>query len=178
MNRLCLERIARRMLATVVLVASLCACSGPTHNANEAPNFVRTDLDHHRIELRQLRGKVVLVNFWASWCPPCREEMPAFVQWQREFGGQGFQVIGVAMDDSSTAARAAVTQMHLDYPVVMGDEELAKAYGGILGLPISFLIDRDGNIVRRFTGVNLPALRAGIVGLLANRSGRTVGRVN
>jgi len=162
---------ACRVLVMVLAVALLCACSERSQDA-KAANFVRVDFDNQRIELAQLRGKVVLVNFWASWCPPCLKEIPAFVQWQHEFGAREFQVIGISMDDSPAPARAMVTKLRVNYPVIMGDEELAKAYGGILGLPTSFLIDRDGRIVARFQGVNLPTLRTYIADLLAGHAGR------
>lgn len=113
---------------------------------HRAPSFSRTDLDHRQINLADYRGKVVLFNFWATWCGPCLTEMPRFVAWQREYGGQGLQVIGVSMDDDAQPVRAAYRKYRLNYPVVMGDEKVGELYGGILGLPVTFLIDAKGTI--------------------------------
>lgn len=117
-----------------------------------APEFIRTDLNHQRIDLAAYRGRVVLLNFWATWCVPCQIEMPRFVQWQRAYGSQGLQVIGVSMDDDATPVAALVRKRHVNYPVVMGDSALGTMYGGVLGLPVTFLIDRDGKIAAHYKG--------------------------
>jgi cytochrome c biogenesis protein CcmG, thiol:disulfide interchange protein DsbE len=110
-----------------------------------APDFSRTDLDRGEIRLEAYRGKVVLLNFWATWCEPCIAEIPRFAEWQRKYAGR-LQVLGVSMDDEEAPVRAACRKYGLNYPVVMGDEKLAELYGGVLGLPMSFLIDRNGRI--------------------------------
>lgn len=113
---------------------------------HRAPSFSRVDLDRRQINLADYHGKVVLLNFWATWCGPCLTEMPRFVAWQRGYGGQGLQVIGVSMDDDPQPVRTAYRKYRLNYPVVMGDEKLGELYGGILGLPVTFLIDAKGTI--------------------------------
>jgi thiol-disulfide isomerase/thioredoxin len=117
-----------------------------------APRFVRTDLDHKRLDLNSYRGKVVLLNFWATWCAPCQVEMPTFVGWQTKYGPQGLQIIGISMDDDPSLVRAAYRKLKLTYPVAMGDVKLGDLYGGVLGLPITFLIDRHGVIRGEFQG--------------------------
>jgi cytochrome c biogenesis protein CcmG, thiol:disulfide interchange protein DsbE len=117
-----------------------------------APNFSRMDLNHRKIELAAYRGKVVLLNFWATWCGPCLTEMPRFVEWQKQYGSQRFQVVGISMDDKSPPVRTAYSRLQLNYPVVMGDERLGAAYGGILGLPVTYLIDGGGRIRARYQG--------------------------
>lgn len=117
-----------------------------------APEFVRTDLNGHRVDLKALRGKVVLLNFWASWCGPCQVELPRFQSWQRTYGSAGLQVLTISMDDSDAPARSIVRKLHLDVPVVMGDDRLGREYGGILGLPVTFLINRDGTVAQRVEG--------------------------
>ena len=121
-----------------------------------APRFVRTDLSGRRVDLRQYRGKVVLLNFWATWCAPCQAELPRFGVWQKEYGEQGLVVLAVSMDDDVGPVRKAVRRLQLDFPVMMGDAKLGSAYGGVLGLPVTYLIDRDGRIVARFKGETDP----------------------
>jgi thiol-disulfide isomerase/thioredoxin len=110
------------------------------------------DLDHKRLDLNTYRGKVVLLNLWATWCAPCQVEMPSFVAWQKKYGPQGLQVIGISMDDDPALVRSMNGKLKLNYPVVMGDVKLGDLYGGVLGLPITFLIDRHGVIQAEFQG--------------------------
>ena len=110
----------------------------------KAPEFVRKDLNGNNLALRSLRGKVVLLNFWATWCAPCLVEMPVFAKWQEQYGPQGFQVIGISMDDNSAPVRRVLSKLKLNYPIAMGDAALGEHYGGVLGLPLTYLIDRKG----------------------------------
>jgi thiol-disulfide isomerase/thioredoxin len=123
--------------------AGAMARTPPAHRA--APDFSRPDLDHREVRLEAYRGKVVLLNFWATWCEPCIEEIPRFAEWQRKYAGR-LQVLGVSMDDEEAPVRTAYRKYGLNYPVVMGDEKLGEAYGRVLGLPMTFLIDPDGKI--------------------------------
>lgn len=127
------------------------AKQGP--RVHRAPNFSRETLDNQKFTLTSLRGKVVLLNFWASWCGPCRIEMPAFVDWQRKYGAQGLQIVGVSMDDEERDARKIYDADKLNYPVVMGDAKLGELYGGVLGLPVTYLIDRHGIVRYRHEGI-------------------------
>jgi peroxiredoxin len=117
-----------------------------------APAFSLQDLHGNLVSLEKDRGKVVLLNFWATWCGPCKVEMPQFMQWRREYGAQGLEVIGVSIDDSAPPARAFVQKLRLNYPVVMGNAKLGEQYGGVLGVPVTFLIDRTGMVRARFDG--------------------------
>ncbi len=135
-----------------------------------APGFVRSDLNGQRIDLRALRGKVVLLNFWASWCGPCQVELPAFQSWQTKYDSSGLQVITVAMDDDTGPVTAVVKKLQLRLPVVMGDDELGKMYGDILGLPITFLISRKGMLVERVEGAaDISTLETKVRMLLSER---------
>ncbi len=117
-----------------------------------APDFTRTDLAGESIALRAYRGKLVLLNFWATWCGPCLSEIPRFAAWQRRYGAAGLQILGVSMDDDPAPVRVAYQKFRLSYPVVMGDAQLGELFGGVLGLPFSYLIDPRGHIVDRFEG--------------------------
>jgi cytochrome c biogenesis protein CcmG/thiol:disulfide interchange protein DsbE len=117
-----------------------------------APTFVREDLNHQRIDLAAYRGRVVLLTFWATWCAPCQIEIPHFIEWQSRYGPNGFEIIGVSMDDDSPPVLSLSRKRKVNYPIIMGDEKLGMLYGGILGLPVTYLIDRDGNISAKFKG--------------------------
>jgi peroxiredoxin len=134
-----------------------------------APDFSRPGLDHRKIILSSYRGKVVLLNFWATWCAPCLTEMPTFVEWQKQYGSGNFQVIGISMDDAAPEVMATVSKLKLNYPVLMGDEYLGEAYGGVLGLPVTFLIDRDGKIEARYEGASLTRINSDIQKLLQSQ---------
>lgn len=135
-----------------------------------APVFTRRDLSGRLIHMRRLRGQVVLLNFWATWCAPCLNEMPAFDAWRRQFGAQGLAVIGISMDDDAAAARRMAERLKIEYPVAMGDARLAESYGRVLGLPKTFLIGRDGKVLAEFEGeTDLKALEAAVKAALERR---------
>jgi len=144
------------MACCVLLLASIGVGRGQQPASlvgRRAPEFSLPDLNHGQsVNLEQDRGKVVLLNFWATWCGPCKVEMPRFMQWQKQYGAQGFQVVGVSIDDSAAPARAFADKLHLNYPVVMGNAKLGERYGGVLGAPVTFLIDRAGIVRARFDG--------------------------
>ena len=117
-----------------------------------APDFALPLIDGGQLQLSSYRGKVVLLDFWATWCVPCREETPHFVELQQKYGAQGLQIIGVSMDDSPDPVHTFYQQFHVNYPVVMGTADVGAAYGGVLGLPIAFLIDREGRIYAKHMG--------------------------
>jgi peroxiredoxin len=117
-----------------------------------APEFVLADLNGNKVDLHAYRGKVVLLDFWATWCAPCQLEMPRFVAWQKQYGPRGLRVIGISMDDDPELARKLCKKLRLNYPVMMGDEKIGELYGGVLGLPVTFLIDSHGVVRAKFQG--------------------------
>jgi thiol-disulfide isomerase/thioredoxin len=119
-----------------------------------APDFELLDVNGARFTLSALKGKAVVVNFWATWCAPCKEETPWFVHLQQQYGPQGLQIVGVALDDAGRDAIATfANRMKVNYPVLLGTEAVGTAYGGITGLPVTFFIGRDGRIAKRIVGL-------------------------
>jgi peroxiredoxin len=119
-----------------------------------APDFALASLDGKTLKLSDYRGKAVLLNFWATWCEPCKIEMPWFVELQNKYGPQGLQVIGVAMDDASPKDIAEFAQkMSVNYPILIGKEKVGDDYGGVQYLPSTFYVGRNGKIVNRVFGL-------------------------
>jgi thiol-disulfide isomerase/thioredoxin len=117
-----------------------------------APDFSLSELNGQKLNLSDYRGKVVLLDFWATWCEPCREEIPHFVELQNKYLNQGFHIVGVSMDDGPEPVRDFYQRFKMNYPVVMGSAKTGELYGGVLGLPIAFLIGRDGHIYSKYIG--------------------------
>ena len=119
-----------------------------------APDFALQSLDGKTVHLSDFRGKAVVLNFWATWCAPCKIEMPWFVDFQKEYGPQGLQLVGVAMDDASPSDIADFAkQMNVNYPILVGKEAVGQSYGGIPFMPETFYIDRNGKIIDNAFGL-------------------------
>lgn len=119
-----------------------------------APDFSLQSLEGKTIRLSDFRGKVVVLNFWATWCDPCKVEMPWFVDLQKQYGPNGLQFLGVAMDDASPKDIASFTRdIGVNYPILLGKEAVGDAYGGVQFLPETFYVDRDGKLVDRAFGL-------------------------
>lgn len=157
-----LANVGRRIRGCALkgMLLAICAAPGWAQQAagpgallnKKAPEFSLTDLQHRTIELKSYRGKVVLLNFWATWCAPCQLELPRFAAWQRLYGASGLQILGISMDDDPAPVRTLSAKLRLNYPVAMGDERFGELYGGILGLPVTFLIGRNGEITAEYRG--------------------------
>jgi thiol-disulfide isomerase/thioredoxin len=142
--------------------------SGTSHAAEEgagklAPDIKLKDLNDKDVALSDFKGKVVFVNFWATWCDPCRIEIPWLIEMQAKYGDKGFTVVGVAMDDEGKSVVGPFVakerfdvngqQLPMSYPILIGNDDASNKFGGILGFPTSFLISRDGKQVNRFQGL-------------------------
>ncbi len=125
-----------------------------------APDFSLVTIDGAPLSLAALRGKVVLVDFWATWCGPCRDEVPHLIDLQRTYASRGVELVGISMDDSAAPVKSFYDQLHMNYPVALGDAALAERFGGVLGLPVKFLIDRAGRIAHKHVGPVEPATLA------------------
>jgi thiol-disulfide isomerase/thioredoxin len=123
-----------------------------------AHDFTLQTLDGQTVHLSDFRGKAVMLNFWATWCEPCKIEMPWFVELQKQYGPQGLQVLGVAMDDADPSDIAKFAKdMGVDYPILVGKESVRDAvasdYGGVQFLPETFFISRNGKVVEKIFGL-------------------------
>ncbi len=143
----------------------------------DEPEVAFKDLQGNNVSLASYKGRVVLVNFWATWCEPCRIEIPWMIEFQQKYSGKGFTVLGVAMDDEGKSAVEPFVQkqqfdvdgkqMAMNYPILLGNDNIAQKFGGLIGIPTSVLISKDGKIVKRFIGlVNHDTLDKEIAGLL------------
>src|SRR5580658_264718 len=136
------------------------AASGPRP---DEPAVTFKDLRGQDVPLDSLKGKVVVVNFWATWCEPCRVEIPWMIGFQQKYADKGFTMLGVAMDEdgkasvdpfiSSTKFDVGGQQLAMNYPIVLGNDDIADKFGGMLGLPTTLVISRDGKIVKRYIGL-------------------------
>jgi len=119
-----------------------------------APDFTLQSLDGSNVKLSDFRGKAVLLNFWATWCPPCKVEMPWFEDLQKQYAKDGLVVLGVAMDDSEPATIAKfASELGVNYQVLLGTDKVSDDYGDVQYLPTTFYIGRDGAIVDKMTGL-------------------------
>ena len=123
-------------------------------NAKPATDFTLPDLDGKAVKLSAFRGKVVLLNFWATWCGPCKAEIPGFVELQTQYKND-LVIVGLSVDDPADKAKAFAQQYKVNYPMVLGlgHDEIQDAYGPIYGIPASFLISRDGKVCKRHLGI-------------------------
>jgi len=116
-----------------------------------APGFTLPDLNGKPVSLADFKGRVVVLDFWATWCPPCRREIPDFIKLQTEYGSKSVQIVGIALDEPGKVQEFA-RQNGMNYPVLLGTQEISVKYGGIEGIPTTFIIDKNGKIANRFEG--------------------------
>jgi thiol-disulfide isomerase/thioredoxin len=120
-----------------------------------APDWQLNDLNGKTVKFSDFRGKVVILDFWATWCVPCRVEIPNFIELQKQYGDRGLRVVGVSLDEQGPeVVKKFVKQFGVTYPIVIGNQKVADAYGGIDAIPTTFIIDRQGRIVSWHMGYN------------------------
>src|SRR5271155_1603733 len=129
----------------------------------DAPDVTFKDLQGKDVSLASLKGKVVVLNFWATWCEPCQVEIPWMIDLQQKYSDKGFTLLGAAMDDEGKSVVEPYVQktefdvdghqMKMNYPIVLGTDDIASKFGGLIGLPTTVIITRDGKIAKRFIGL-------------------------
>lgn len=130
------------------------ASSAALQNGQPAPDFALKDMDGTVHHLSDYRGKVVMLNFWATWCPPCRKELPEYATFQTQYGSQGLQFLGIALDDEGLAKVKPWIAAHpVPYPIMLPDDKVAAAYGEMASIPVTFIIDRKGILRSSFVGI-------------------------
>jgi thiol-disulfide isomerase/thioredoxin len=148
-----------RSVSLIGLAAVGLMCVGPAPAFAQdvarapAPEWQLTGLNGKTVKSSDFRGKVVILNFWTTWCVPCRVEIPHFVELQKQYGDKGLAIIGVSLDEHGPdAVKKFVKQIGVNYPIVVGDQKVVEAYGGIVAVPTSFVIDRQDRIASRHIG--------------------------
>ncbi|MBI4327134.1 MAG: TlpA family protein disulfide reductase [Chloroflexi bacterium] len=125
----------------------------PENRAVAAPAWVLKDLNDKTVKSSDLKGKVVILDFWATWCGPCRMEIPGFIELQKNYGAKGLVVVGIALDEEgTTVVKPFATKAGINYTVLIGDAKVQRAFGDVNALPTTFVIDREGRIVSRHVG--------------------------
>ena len=119
-----------------------------------APEFELPDVDGAMVKLSDFKGKVVLVNFWATWCAPCEIETPWFVEFDKKYRESGLQIVGISLDeDGVEPVKEFMKKYSIEYKIVMGNEETAQNFGGVIGLPTSFIVDQEGKFYSMHRGL-------------------------
>ncbi len=164
---------AGRLLVLWGLLLGLWACSdkpvasvgkepGPQpmrEGIGQVPSFTLPDLDGNQVQFSDYSGKIVILNFWASWCHPCRIEIPHLIDLYNRYRDRGVQVIGIAIDPAGPEAlRAFADELNVNYPMLVGDEKVFYDFGGVVGLPTTFVIDQNGTILSRHMGLVDPSI--------------------
>jgi len=159
------------ILAVLSIALLLAAKTSPAAEPKPlAPNWQLRDINGKPISLADFKGKVVILDFWATWCPPCRAEIPGFVAIQKKYADKGFTVIGVSLDKQGpSVVKPFMRELGMNYPVVMGNPKIIGDYGFITAIPTTFVIDRRGNFVTAYEGFTDQATFESVIGPLLGR---------
>lgn len=139
----------------ISLFATLISMPGYSQASTKMPAFVLENVvDGKNVNSIDFQGKALLVTFFATWCPPCMQEIPSLVELQQEFARDGFSVIGLSVDQGGAKEVARLVERQaINYPVLMADAQTAEDFGGVFGIPVSFLVNKSGNVVKQYTGL-------------------------
>ncbi|MGA7414692.1 MAG: TlpA disulfide reductase family protein [Bryobacteraceae bacterium] len=158
-----MKNVKSTALLTLAALGILFSCSTmppveaqvrPTKDRKTAPDFSLKDENGKTVKLSDYRGKVVLLNFWATWCGPCKVEIPWFMEFEQQYKDKGFAVLGVAMDDEGwQAVKPYLSERKVNYRILLGNDSVTQLYGGVDSLPTTFVIDKDGRIASAHVGL-------------------------
>ncbi len=145
------RKILVLMVVLLVVLLALPTCS--EGRQDKAPNFTLKTHDGNTVDLGKLKGKVVVLNFWATWCGPCRQEIPGFIETYKTYHAKGVEIVGISLDEGGwDVVQPYVARTNIPYPVVIGDQAISEAYGGINAIPTTFIITKEGNIAGKHVG--------------------------
>lgn len=157
-----MKRVTLLMIAAAAFSVAVSGCK-QSQSASTFQTVQMKSLEDSNVTVGDYNGKVVLVNFWATWCEPCKVEIPWMIEMQNKYGAKGFTVLGIAMDEEGKSVVAPFVakeryevngqKLAMNYPIVVGNEKVAEKFGGMLGYPTSILISRDGKVLKRTTGL-------------------------
>jgi len=148
-----ITKLLRSAFLVTAIVAAVGLARAETTPAKAAPAWTLKDLDGKPVSSTQFKGKVVVLDFWATWCPPCRREIPGYVDLQKKYEKDGLVIVGVSLDQKGPGVVKAFAEKYgINYQLVMGDESVQEAFGGIEAIPTTFIIDREGKIRDRKVG--------------------------
>ncbi len=167
-----LHTVTINLLAFCALLVTIFSLAGAAEAENTMPDFSLVSAENGAvISSKDLKGKVLLINFFATWCPPCRQEIPDLIALQSKYGAQGFAVIGISTDQGGPELLTKfMKKMKINYPVLMAAPETPRDFGNIIGIPTNFLVDRSGNITRRYDGyADHDSLEQEVTSLLAGK---------
>ncbi|MCX5668248.1 MAG: redoxin domain-containing protein [Candidatus Omnitrophica bacterium] len=139
------------VLALALMVVGACSQGSAIEIGQKAPDFSLADINGEMVSFASFSGKVVILDFFASWCPPCRQEIPGFIELEKSYGDKGFAMIGMAVE-SAGAAKEFAGKMGINYPVLVDDGSASKIYGPIRSIPTTFIIDKSGKMVKMYIG--------------------------
>jgi thiol-disulfide isomerase/thioredoxin len=150
-----MKKNLRSLLAVVWTTLALCLFV--SHSASAAaqmpPFLLKSVVNGESVDSQIFTGKVLLISFFATWCPPCIEEIPTFIDLQNRYNKDGFSVVALSVDQEGAAAVARlVHKKKINYPVLMADSETMENFGGVYGIPVSFLVNKEGNVVKKYPG--------------------------
>ncbi len=145
-----------RKIITVVSIAAVFALftgSSLNNATGNAPNFTLKTSQGKTVELSKLKGKTVVVNFWATWCGPCRAEIPGFIDVYNKYKSKGLEIVGISLDQGGWSdVKPFVKKFNITYPVVLGNDKVARLYGNVEAIPTTFIVDKTGKIVNQHVG--------------------------
>jgi thiol-disulfide isomerase/thioredoxin len=162
------RKLMKNVFIVFVMLAAVGSFTGAVSQQKKAANFSLKSENGTSYELSKFKGKVVVVNFWATWCGPCRKEIPDFIEAYKKYNSKGLEIIGISLDqDGWTKVTPYVKQSKINYPIVLGDEQIVEKYGGFNAIPTTFIVNKKGEIVDQVTGtMSLKQLEAKLKPLL------------